>query len=258
MPTLARINVTVVKSTALQQVRYATLTDIGIPGNRRFFLIDDGGRLFGGSAHGQLVQVTSALDGETDVLTCTFPDGTVARGPADRLGAAHDTDFYGRVVSGHEVEGPVADAFSSSVGAPVRLIRTDRDGDGSDVHPITIVSGASVAELGRRGAHAGELDPLRFRMNLELDGCAAFEEDGWDGRRVRIGDAVLRICGQVPRCVVTTQDPRTGLRDWNTLKQIASFRPMMARRQGVPFGVYAEVEGPGLVRVGDRVALLST
>jgi uncharacterized protein YcbX len=258
MPALARINVTVVKGTALQQVEQTVLTSNGIPGDRRFYLVDARDRLFTGAAHGQLVQVTSALESDANMLTCTFPDGTVARGPSDRLGMAHDTDFYGRSVAGHEVDGPFADAFSRFVGAPVRLIRCDRDGDGSDVYPVTVVSAASVVELARRGAHAGELDPLRFRMNLELDGCTPFEEDAWDGQRVRVGDAILRIHGQVPRCVVTTQDPRTGLHDWNTLKQIASFRPVMADRSGVPFGVYAQVEEAGVVRVGDDTAALDT
>jgi hypothetical protein len=42
------------------------------------------------------------------------------------------------------------------------------------------------------------------------------------------------------------------LHDWNTLKQIARFRPLMASRE-VPFGVYATVEAPGTVGVGDPV-----
>ena len=66
----------------------------------------------------------------------------------------------------------------------------------------------------------------------------------------------MRIAGQIPRCVVTTQDPNTGLRDWNTLKQIAAFRAPMADRRGIPFGVYATVETPGDVAVGTEVALL--
>jgi MOSC domain-containing protein len=137
----------------------------------------------------------------------------------------------------------------------VRLFRTERDGDGPDEMPLTVASFASVEELGRRGGYDGELDPLRFRINLELDGAEPFEEETWDGRRVRVGEAVLRIDGQIPRCAVTTQDPTTGLRDWNTLKQIASFRPLMPTHQ-VPFGMYATVERPGRVNVGDDVTPL--
>jgi uncharacterized protein YcbX len=249
MPTLARINATPVKGTALQHVPSTILTDVGIEGNRRFYLVDDRGTLYSGLAHGPLVQVATDTDGTT--LTCRFPDGRVVSGSAEDVGDPVATDFYGRRVPGRVLNGPFEPAFSSYVGEPVRLIRTDRDGDGPDEYPLTLVSLASVEELGRQGDNPG-LDPLRFRINLELDGAAPFEEDSWDGGRVQVGEAVLRIQGQIPRCAVTTQDPRTGVRDWNTLKQIARFRPLMATRQ-IPFGVYATVESPGRASVGDEV-----
>jgi MOSC domain-containing protein len=250
MPTLARINVTPVKGTALHHIGTARLTDVGIEGNRRFHLADERGRLYSGVAHGPLVQVVADLD-DGDLI-CRFPDGAVVRGPADRLGGAVVTDFYDRAVAGTTLEGPFAEAFSDYVGEPVRLVRTDRDGDGPDVFPLTVISLASVAELGRRGNYDGELDPLRFRINLELGDTSPFEEDTWDGRPVRVGEAVIRIEGQIPRCVVTTQDPLTGVHDWNTLKQIAAFRPLMAGRQA-PFGVYATVVTTGAAAVGDDV-----
>jgi len=247
---LATINVTPVKATALQQLDTATLGPAGLEGNRRFYLIDARERLFTGSAHGELVQVRSEVVG--DALRCTFPDGSAAEGPAERIGEALITDFYGRPVAGHVLDGPFAEAFSTFVGAPVRLVRTDRDGDGADILPLTLLSHESVADLGGRGGYPGTLEPARFRMNLELTGCKPFEEDTWDGLRVAIGEAVVRLRGQVPRCVVTTQDPHTGLQTWNTLKQIANIRPLI--EDGVPFGMYAQVETPGTVALGDTVS----
>ena len=249
MPTLATINVTPMKGTALHQLADAALTDVGISGNRRFFLVNERGNLFSGLAHGPLVQVIATIFGTT--LECRFPDGSVVAATTERLGGPVVCDFYGRRVAAHFVEGPFSDAFTAYVGEPVRLVRADRDGDGPDVLPLTVVSFASVEELARRGDRPG-LGSRRFRINLELDAAEPFEEDSWDGRRVRIGDAVIRIMGQIPRCAVTTQDPSTGLRDWNTLKQIARIRPLMPTKQ-VPFGVYATVEEPGRVRIGDEV-----
>ncbi|MEP6757979.1 MAG: MOSC N-terminal beta barrel domain-containing protein [Actinomycetota bacterium] len=258
MATLARLNVTPIKGTALQQVERVSLSDEGVRGNRRFHLIDARGRLFSGSVFGPLVRVESTFDAVSDMLACRFPDRSTVEGSGDALGAACQTDFYGRAVPGHHVEGPFAAAFSAFVGQPVSLIRTDRDGDGPDVFPLTMISSASVADLGRRGGYPGDLDPLRFRINVELDDCAPFEEDTWIGRPIRLGAATLRIVGRIPRCVVTTQDPRTGVHDWNTLKQIASFRPPMADRAGVPFGVYATVETAGDTTLGDLVSLLDS
>jgi uncharacterized protein YcbX len=254
MPTVARFNVTPVKGTALAHPGVVTLSASGVPENRRFFLLDADGALYSGPRHGPLVQVEAAE--EDGALTCGFPDGTIAAGPVDSLGAAHLVDFYGRPVQAREVHGPWADAFSAYVGRELRLVRAEQDGDGADVLPLTIVSYASVDDLGRRGAYPGALDPRRFRITIELDGAEPFEEDTWDGREVAIGDAVIRLAGQIPRCVVTTQDPESGLHDWNTLKQIATLRGPMQDRSGVPFGMYAIVVAPATVPVGATVAPL--
>jgi uncharacterized protein YcbX len=122
-----------------------------------------------------------------------------------------------------------------------------------DVEPITLVSEASARDLADRGNHDGPLDPRRFRMSFELAGCEPFEEDTWAGLQVAIGGAIVAVAGPVPRCRVTNQDPLTGERDWNTLTQIARIRERIPGDGGLPFGVYARVVRPGLVRVGDAV-----
>ena len=65
------------------------------------------------------------------------------------------------------------------------------------------------------------------------------------------------MLGQVPRCVATTRDPATGDKDFDTLKAIAAYRPLMTEPRGVPFGLYAEVERPGRVALGDAVEALA-
>lgn len=234
MRTLARINVTPVKGTTLLHPERVELTSIGIAGNRRYWLIDERGSLFSGSDHGPLVAVSAEVEG--DRLSVTFPDGDRVEEDGSRTADAVTTDFYGRAVPGHLVEGPFSDAWSAYVGAPVRLVRGDRDGDGPDEMPLTLVSYASVRSLAQSGGHDGDLDPLRFRINFELEGCDPYEEDSWDGRRVRIGGAVVRLRGQIPRCIVTTQDPATGVKDWDTLKQIAAQRAQIPGG-GLPFGI---------------------
>jgi len=72
------------------------------------------------------------------------------------------------------------------------------------------------------------------------------------GGHVEIGEAVVRIPGPVPRCVVTTQHPETGIRDLDTLRIVKAYRGVRDGRK-VDFGVYADVEEPGRVRVGDSV-----
>lgn len=242
---------TPVKATALHRPEAVTLTTVGIPEDRRFYFVDELGHLVSGSRVGQLVQIHADYDPASERLILGFPDGTDAAGDTSELGPAVLTSFYGRPVHAHEVNGPWSAAVSSFVGKAVRLLRCDRDGDGSDVHHLTLVSQASMADLGARGRYDGELDRRRFRMSLELEGCEPYEEDTWEGAVVSIGEAAVRVLGQVPRCVVTQQDPDTGGRDWNTLTQIAKYRPRIAGDGGLPFGMYAEVERPGRVAIGD-------
>jgi uncharacterized protein YcbX len=256
MPTLARLSVTPFKGTAVVHPETAMLTEAGIPGNRRFFLVDERGSLFSGPEHGPLVRLDARYDEAAERLTLRFPDGVTIEGPADTLGAAETTDFYGRPVPAHVLEGPFAEAISDFCSKPMRVLRCDRDGDGADVEPLTVISFESVRDLAERGGYEGTLDARRFRQNLELEGCKPYEEDSWEGRRVRVGEATILVGGQVPRCVFTTKSPDTGEKDWDTLRQIAKYRPRIAGDGGLPFGVYAQVVQPGVVRVGDPVVPL--
>ena len=253
MPHVARIGVTPVKGMALVHPDRVDLTEAGVPGDRDLYIVDEAGALVSASEFGPLQTVRPDYDPASHRLTLTFPDGTVVDGDASRTNEALITDFYGRPVPAHVVDGPWAAAVSAFAGIRVRLCRCDEPGAGTDVHHVTVMSRASAAEVARRGGHPGELDGRRFRMTFELDGCAPHEEDTWSGASIRIGDAELRILGAVPRCVVTTQDPATGRKDFDTLKVIVSYRELMREQRGIPFGVYAKVQRPGRVRVGDTV-----
>jgi uncharacterized protein YcbX len=255
--TIARLSVTPVKALRLSHPERVDLTAAGIPTDRRFFLVDEDAALFDASDHGPLLQVVPDYDVAGERLTLRFPSGEHVDGPTDELGDPIRTDFFGRAVDGHLVDGPFDDALSAFVGRPVRMARVDRDGDGQDVHPLTLVSSASVRDLAGRGHVDGELDARRFRMNLEVGGCEPYEEDGWDGGEVRVGGATIRLHGQVPRCVITTLGPDTGTKDFGTLTEIARYRPRIGGRGGLPFGMYAEIVRPGSVALGDAVEPIS-
>jgi uncharacterized protein YcbX len=92
-------------------------------------------------------------------------------------------------------------------------------------------------------------------MNFGIEGLDEHEEDGWLGRRVRLGEAVVVPQGNVGRCAVTTQNPETGTPDLDTLKALAAYRRVVEATEPLPFGVYASVAQPGRVSVGDTVEL---
>ena len=127
------------------------------------------------------------------------------------------------------VPGPWDELLSELGGHGVRLGRIEQVG-ATMVEPLTIVSSASVARLARE-AGLESLDSRRFRSLFELDGCGEHEEDEWQGRRLRAGEALIEVGEPVIRCAVTTRDPDTGERDLDTLALIAGVpRPGRGRR----------------------------
>lgn len=242
---VGRINVTPVKGLGLHHPQEVELTARGVETNRRFYLIS-GWRLFNGKDHGPLVRIASSV--ENGRLRLDFPDGRVVDGEVE-LGEAVSTSFWGRQVSGQLVIGPWSDALSDYAGASVQLVRTEEPGTGTDVHVGTLVSRASCERLGHE--LAAEVDARRFRMLFDLDGGDPHEEDTLD--RVRIGEAVVRIAGPVPRCAVTTQHPLSGVPSLDTLRGIKNYRGLRGEEKKIDFGVYFDVETPGRVRVGDVV-----
>jgi uncharacterized protein len=249
-----RIAVTAVKGLALVHEREVFLDVEGVAGNRRFYLVDDGGRLFTARHHGPLMRIRPRYDAERDHLRLEFPDGHVVEQRVELGGPVATAFWQEREVRGRLVLGPFGDAFSTYAGRRLRLVKTERAGTGNDLHAATIVSQASVDELGRRAGSNADPDVRRFRMLFTIAGCDAHEEDRWIGERLRIGDAIVRVAGPVPRCVMTTYNPDTGRRDLDTLRIIKSYRGVGGDGK-VEFGVYAVVEQAGRVQTGDAVAL---
>jgi uncharacterized protein YcbX len=251
MPRVVRLNVAPVKSLGLQHPDELWLGETGAPGDRRFFLVDETGRMVRGAYHGPLVRVRPDVDGDT--LALAFPDGTIASARIAQ-GEPIVASFFGkRPVAGRVLEGPWAEALTRYANRPLRIVEADEPGAGTDsAIPVSIVSRESVRELSRRGGADRELDARRFRMHVEIDGVRAHEEDEWEGRLVRAGDAVLRVAGPIGRCANTTYDPDTGERDFDTLRAIKDYRGQDEEGE-ICFGVYAAVEQPGRVRLGDEV-----
>ena len=254
---VVRISVAPVKSLHLVNPDEVELGTAGVTGDRRFWLVDANRRLVNGKGHPELMRVRPDWDESTRRLALAFPDGSVVEGEVEP-GEPFEAELHRTRHPSRTVPGPWQEALSDFVGEPVTLLWSEggaqdrgRDRGGW----ATLISRGSLERL---RAEAGAVDPVdgrRFRMLFEIDGVEPHEEDGWIGRRVAIGDAVVAPVGDVGRCVVTTCDPDTAVSDFDTLKLLAGYR-----RDGVteplPFGVYCDVAVPGRVRVGDPVRLV--
>jgi uncharacterized protein YcbX len=240
-----------VKGFALAARDEVYLGERGVVDNRRFFLVDGDGRRLRSSLTAWPVVVSGNYDEDREELTMRFPNGRELT-----ASAAGGDETVRCVVSNGTLEarvvpGPWTEPLSALAGHSVRVVRPELPGATLGA-PVTFVSRASLDRLAEEAGRP--IDSRRFRMLFTIDGCGAHEEDEWDGRAARVGEALLRFGGRVERCAVTTRDPDTGARDLDTLRLIKNYRGM-PRKGKIDFGVYADVVEPGLVRVGDSVEL---
>jgi uncharacterized protein YcbX len=137
-------------------------------------------------------------------------------------------------------------ALSDDLGRPVTLRRDlalmQDLGDS-----VLVTTAATLHAVG--AALRRPLDLRRFRTNIHLDlDAAAYAEEAWEGRRLRVGDAVLELLHPCVRCVIPTRDPDSATKDPNILR-------WLTRERGGLFGINARMRGSGRIAVGDAVEL---
>ena len=253
MPIVSSIYTAAVKSLALQERVSVSVGPAGIAEDRRFHLIDGRGSLLTQRQRPQLARVTSTYDAESEYLTLAFPDGQELSGRIE-LGDPVRTPVWGRFVSGQVAAGEWNEALSRFCGGPVRLVKTDDAGLSFDEYPISLLSQASIDLLSQKAGGVKEFEGRRFRPNFLLDGCSPHEEDFWLGGVIAIGQELrLRLVAPDGRCAVTTVDPDTGQRDFDTPRLLLTYRPAV---RAPYFGVYCVVESPGVVLQGDEVEVV--
>ena len=119
-----------------------------------------------------------------------------------------------------------------------------------DAFPLLVLTKRSLESLAAL-APDSNIDVRRFRPNLliETDSDERFPEQSWVGKRIKIGDVVVSIAMECPRCVMTTRAVAELPKDPDVMRKLV-------QKAGGIFGVYASVEGGGSVRSGDAVELL--
>ncbi|MDQ2673873.1 MAG: MOSC domain-containing protein [Chloroflexota bacterium] len=252
---MSRLSITPVRSFALQHPDSIELGPRGVADDRRYSLHTADGRLFDATKRGSLVQLRAQLDRQNghERLSIELPSGEVVADDV-RLDEPTQLEIYGRSFTARPVIGPWAEAVSAWAGTELRLYRSERLAHEMDRNAVSIVSEASVEELARQGNDGEPVDSRRFRMLIEVAGAERpHQEDEWMGREVGIGEAVVRVTRPDPRCVITTQHPDTGKRDFPTLHVIRQYRGLREGRK-LDFGVYADVVVPGRVSVGDAIS----
>lgn len=121
----------------------------------------------------------------------------------------------------------------------------------ADGYPLLVTNKASLRQLGE---WIGRPLPMtRFRPNLVVETDEPWAEDAWLGRRLRIGDVVLRAVKPCGRCVVTTTDQESAEREREPLRTLARHRNFDKQ---LVFGMNLVPDSVGPMAVGDEVTVL--
>ncbi|KZX19975.1 MOSC domain-containing protein [Rathayibacter tanaceti] len=257
MPTrVDGLSVYPVKGLSAQPLAQVALTaGRGIPFDRTLALARPGGAYRSGMRHGiskreyfalvaeaRLAGLSTHLDPESGLLTV---DVRGRRALTADLGAesgrARVRAFYARVL---DLPPGVEPVLAQDEGR--RFTDTAHASD-VEMEYVSLINLASVRDFAERiGA---EVDPLRFRGNIHLEGLPAWSELDLVGRELTVGSVRLRITKPTERCAATEVEPGTGRRDLPVPRLLHSTygHDLM--------GVYAEVLDGGTLRVGDELVL---
>jgi uncharacterized protein YcbX len=279
-----------VKSMAGERLEQAELTARGLLGDRAYALIDtDKGKVVSAKSVKLFPDILDCRagfveppreDGELPAVRITLPDGSSATSDSGRVDGLLSA-YFGRDVTlaraapddytidmyhpdvenidpaGYRdtfVEQKLGSAFFAEAGvdSPVPV------GSLFDLFPVSVLTTSTLERLGELQP-GSRFDQRRFRMNTIVStGEPGFPENGWVGRKLAVGDAArLEVVLPDPRCVMTTLAQDDLSKDTEVLRTLAQHNRIEVGTAGrFPCaGVYAVVEAPGSMRVGDAVAL---
>lgn len=171
-----------VKSMAGEQIQRATLTDLGVPGDRLVWVRGPEGVRTARRQY-QLLGLRGTLSPEGEVL-----------------------------VNGHPWDSPVAAELVRAAAGEDAWLERAPTGYQFDILPLLVATDGAVAAFGR--------DIRRLRPNLLITGVNGMDETTWEGAELNIGDAIIELDSLRGRCPMTTVDPDTITRDPAVLKDI--------------------------------------
>lgn len=182
-----------------------------------------------------LQAVKANLDEQSERVTLTHPD-------------LQDFSFQ----PDHDVEAFlawIAPLMPKDRAQSTRIVRIPNRGmTDSDFPSVSLNSLASNRAV--EAALSTPLAPERWRGNIWFDGFEPWVEFEWIGKTVRIGECELAVCERITRCLATTANPKTGIRDADTLGALKT------GWDHKDFGVYAKVTKSGNIKTGDTVEVL--
>lgn len=186
----------------------------------------------------KLTELGTEYDEATCTLTVLRNNRAICKGKLD--------EFMGRTV----IEDFLKAFLKNDVAGTPKIYAVPDTQFGDMKEPyISVLNLASIRDFGERIVQA-EIDPMRFRGNLLIDGLAPWKELEWEeGQIITINDAKFRVIHPITRCKATSINPDTAVSDINV--------PLMLRKgvNHLYMGVYVEALDDTVLTPGDSITI---
>lgn len=261
-PQVTEINVYPIKSCGRISRDSGMVVERGLAGDRRYLLVDENGEFLTQRRHPTmaLIQVIDEVNG----YRLEAPGQPSLKLPhVWQGGDERRVTIWRTTVEATAVADDIGEWFTRFLGFPCALVymgpdqhravpnaaaKFDDEVSFADAAPLLLTTEASLEDLNAR--LAAPVSMRRFRPNIVVTADLPFAEDGW--RYLRVGEAEFEVAWPSARCVLTTVDPDTGIKDarGDPLRTLRGFRRTSA---GIMFGQNLIPRRLGRISVGDLV-----
>lgn len=261
---ITQLNIYPVKSARGIALSQSAISAEGLPGDRRAMLVDPSGHFI---TQRELPAIASlnvvpeasgyrlAIDGKGEVLAVPSSarlEVTVWKSNVDAALATDDVNGTLSQWLGKEMKLAFFDDQSTRL-ANVEWTGTETPVTFADGYQILVATTASLEALNADMIANGEdsIGMERFRPNIVLETDEAWAEDRWAA--IDINGIRFDLVKPCARCIMTTQDQKTGSRDVpSPMKAMGRIRMSADRRvPGVLFGWNLTPRGQGTISLGD-------
>lgn len=269
---LSQISIYPIKSLAPLTKSQSIVTPRGLEQDRLLMLVDEQGlfitqRKYPKLALIQVVDESPAAENSLD-LSLSAPDMAPLRISQGSFSLQKiPVEVWGDSCQALVADGLINQWFSQLIGFNVRLVSYDPShprpiapdfslpGDSvsfADGFPLLVISQASLDDLNSR--LSTPVSMLNFRPNIVVSGSKAYAEDDW--KKISIGDVTFDAVKPCSRCVLTTVNPTTGVKDpqGEPLKTLSQYRRAPG---GVMFGMNLIPRDSGEIKTGDAVTVIA-
>ena len=245
--------------------------------DRSFMVIQPSGNMMTARKESKLVTIEVELIKDSIILSA--PDTTPITVPIPLdLSKGIECAVWGEKTLGLDCGDEVSQWLSSLLNNEYRLVYHSSEINGRKITARDVLRSSKFANAGNIMYHDGtpghllseaSLEDLNtrltkkvtarsFRPNIVVNGCNPYDEDNWI--HVKIGEAEFQYVRDQFRCILTTVDPETGIKnaDENPLKTLREYRHIREEdyvywKDSPPFGTGLAVTKEGVMSVGDDV-----